>query len=649
MSSAARQRLGIPHGAYMERRQPRQGRLERFCTAATGPVLRQVRMRQLRLQRLVRTVAAHDSTLQRLGTHEMREMAAELRCRLWRQGFAMDVVAQTFALIREVAGRTLDMRHFAVQMMGGWVLLHGMVAEMDTGEGKTLTATLPACTAALAGIPVHIVTINDYLAKRDADLMGPIYQAFGLTVAAITSDMEPQARRQAYACDVTYCTNKEVVFDYLKDRIVLGRQASRIHLQLERLYGESARLRQLQLRGLYFAIVDEADGVLIDEAGTPLIISGSADDTLERRVYQTALSLARQLEGGRDFVIDNRERTVQLTDSGQARLVELTQSHDGVWNGRRRREDLVRQALTAQHLMQRDTHYLVKDDKVQIIDEYTGRIMPDRSWEHGLHQVIETQEGCALTGRRDPLARISYQRFFRRYLRLAGMTGTAHEVRGELWSVYRLAVVSVPTNSPSRRVHAGERVYATAAAKWQAVVARIATLHAQGRPILIGTRSVAASEHLSRLLTAAGLPHQVLNARQDGEEAAIVARAGELERITVATNMAGRGTDIRLAPSVAERGGLHVIATERHEARRIDRQLFGRCGRQGDPGSYEILVSLEDELVNVYSGGLRRWLGKSAVRRAQRQAEGVHARMRRNLLHVDEHLETALAFSGHPE
>jgi preprotein translocase subunit SecA len=234
----------------MERRQPRQGRLERFCTAATGPVLRQVRMRQLRLQRLVRTVAAHDSMLQRLETHEMREMAAELRCRLRRQGFALDVVAQTFALIREVAGRTLAMRHFAVQMMGGWVLLHGMVAEMDTGEGKTLTATLPACTAALAGIPVHIVTINDYLAKRDADLMGPIYQAFGLTVAAITSDMEPQARRQAYACDVTYCTNKEVVFDYLKDRIVLGRQASRIHLQLERLYGESARLRQLQLRGL---------------------------------------------------------------------------------------------------------------------------------------------------------------------------------------------------------------------------------------------------------------------------------------------------------------------------------------------------------------------------------------------------------------
>jgi preprotein translocase subunit SecA len=552
------------------------------------------------------------------------------------------------------------MRHFDVQVMGGWVLLNSMVAEMDTGEGKTLTATLPACTAALAGIPVHIVTANDYLARRDANLMKPVYQALALTVGVVTQGMDAQARRQAYACDVTYCTNKELVFDYLKDRIALGQKPGRIHLQLERLSGESSRLAGLLLRGLYFAIVDEADSVLIDEARTPLIISRGSDDTVERPVYQTALTIAAQLQPGHDFVTVERERTVELTESGRARLLELARLHEGVWNGRWRREDLVRQALTAQHLMRRDTHYVIKDQKVQIIDEYTGRVMADRSWEHGLHQLIEVKEGCDLTRRHAPLSRISYQRFFRRYLRLAGMTGTGREVRGELWSVYRLAVVSVPTNRPSRRCHIGDSVHETSETKWQAVVARVIEFQRQNRPILIGTRSVAASEHLSRLLDASGIAHRVLNARQDEEEAAIIARAGEPGRITVATNMAGRGTDIRLAPGVAERGGLHVIATERHEARRIDRQLFGRCARQGDPGSYEMILSLEDELFtnhgnslwrffgsNVYRcHPLSRWLGNVALRLAQRAAERLHWQMRRDLLKADDHLETALAFSG---
>jgi preprotein translocase subunit SecA len=314
--------------------------------------------------------------------------------------------------------------------------------------------------------------------------------------------------------------------------------------------------------------------------------------------------------------------------------------------------------------MQRDTHYLVQDGKIQIVDEYTGRVMADRSWEHGLHQLIETKEGCALTSQHAPLARISYQRFFRRYLRLAGMTGTAREVRGELWSVYRLAVVSVPTHRLPRRRHVGTQVYASAAARWEAVVSRIIGIHTEGRPVLIGTRSVAASEHLSCLLTAAGLPHRVLNARQDRTEAEIIAQAGEPGRITVATNMAGRGTDIRLAPGVVERGGLYVLATEGHEARRIDRQLFGRCGRQGDPGSYELLASIEDELFTVYTSGLWRCLsimaashsrsivtgfGSYALQRAQRAAERRHARMRHDLLALDEHLETALAFSGRLE
>jgi preprotein translocase subunit SecA len=314
--------------------------------------------------------------------------------------------------------------------------------------------------------------------------------------------------------------------------------------------------------------------------------------------------------------------------------------------------------------MQRDTHYLVQDGKIQIIDEYTGRVMADRSWEHGLHQLIETKEGCALTSRHAPLARISYQRFFRRYLRLAGMTGTAREVRGELWSVYRLAVVTIPTHRPLCRRHIGTQVYASAATKWEAVVSRITDLHTEGRPVLVGTRSVAASEHLSCMLTAAGLPHQILNARQDCTEAEIIAQAGERGRITVATNMAGRGTDIRLAPGVAERGGLYVLATEGHEARRIDRQLFGRGGRQGDPGSYELMVSIEDELFTVYTSGLWLWLstmatshsrfripglGSYALQRTQRAAERRHARMRHDLLALDEHLETALAFSGRLE
>jgi preprotein translocase subunit SecA len=516
---------------------------------------------------------------------------------------------------------------------------------------------------ALAGVPVHIVTVNDYLAQRDAAGMGPLYRALGLTVGTVVHGMSLEERQAAYACDVTYCTNKEMAFDYLKDHLVLGRHQSRLQLQLERVTGAPARLHRLMLRGLCYAIVDEADSVLIDEARTPLIIAGSDGQVPTQRAYHRALALAGQLTAGRDFVCDERERTVRLTAGGQARLTVLTAGDGGLWSGQRRREALISQALTALHLMHRDTHYLVKDGTVQIIDEFTGRTMSDRAWEHGLHQLIEAKEGCVLTGVHAPLARISYQRLFRRYLRLAGMTGTAHEVRGELWSVYRLPVVTLPTHRTPQRRHLGTRVYATTDAKWAAVVAHVKQMHARGRPILIGTRSVGASEQLSRLLTVAGLSHQVLNARQDRDEADIIARAGAPGRITVATNMAGRGTDIRLDPGVAERGGLHVLATEGHEARRIDRQLFGRCGRQGDPGSHELLVSLEDEIMTVYAGRLWRWFGNAAIRvlpaahrlaacvlrRAQRRAERRHARIRRDLLTMDEHLETALAFAGRLE
>jgi preprotein translocase subunit SecA len=331
-------------------------------------------------------------------------------------------------------------------------------------------------------------------------------------------------------------------------------------------------------------------------------------------------------------------------------MAELAAPQGGLWSGRRRREELVRQALTALHLMERDKHYLVRDGRVQIIDEFTGRILADRAWEQGLHQLVEVKEHCELTSRREPLARISYQRFFRRYVRLAGMTGTASEVAGELWSIYRLPVVRVPTNRPLHRHGLAPRIFETADEKWAAIVTRIADVHTQGRPILVGTRSVAASEHLSRLLKRADLPHVVLNARQDEDEAEIVAKAGERGRITVATNMAGRGTDIRLAPGVVELGGLHVIATEYHEAGRIDRQLFGRCGRQGDPGSYEAFASLEDDIVRVHARWAR-WLRNEPLRLrlAQRAAERMHSRVRRDLLRYDEQMETALAFSGRGE
>lgn len=566
--------------------------------------------------------------------------------------------------MREAADRSVGQRHFDVQLVGGWILIQGLVAEMETGEGKTLTATLAAATAALAGVPVHIITVNDYLAARDAAWMAPIYRILGLSVGIIVHGMDPSARAAAYACDVTYCTNKEVVFDYLRDRLLLGRRSGRMHLQLDRLAGTRARAARLLLRGLHYGIVDEADSVLVDEARTPLIISGGDHHSGmgERGIYETALSVAGRLEPGRDYL--GQERAIHLTAAGEVRVSDLTHDLGGVWAGRLRREELVRQALTAQHLFERDQHYLVHDGKVQIIDEYTGRLMADRSWERGLHQLIEVKEGVQVTQQTVPLARISYQRFFRRYLKLAGMTGTAREVAGELASVYGLAVVSVPTNRSLIRRNLGDRVYPSMTAKWDPVVERIRGLHQSGRPVLVGTRFVGTSEDLSRRLTAAGLPHQVLNARQDQEEAEIIAQAGQPGRITVATNMAGRGTDIRLAPGVAELGGLHVIATERHEARRIDRQLFGRCGRQGDPGSYEAMISLEDELIKTHGGRIWRWLALKVagsgfpvpgwVRRfffwrVQRTAERLYSRTRRDLLKHDTYLETALAFSGRGE
>jgi preprotein translocase subunit SecA len=660
MSRTAR-RDAISPGAYAERGDPRVGWFDTFVNRAGAPVARRFGARIERREAFVGEVAEHGATLGGIDDAALRAARDEVRERLRRHGFERAAVARAFAVVRETATRTIGQRHFDVQLIGGLILLRGMVAEMDTGEGKTLTATLPAATAALAGLPVHIITVNDYLAARDAEALRPLYEALGLTVGVIVGGLDPDSRRAAYACDITYCTNKEITFDYLKDRITLGGRPSKLQLHVERLAGAGGRMRKLLLRGLHYAIVDEADSVLVDEARVPLIISGGQGEAPAQKLYHEALELARQLEAGRDYEITTRHRMVELMDDGRARLAALVQPLGGLWTGQQRREELATQALTALHLFERDIHYLVKDGKVQIVDEFTGRVSADRSWERGLHQLIEVKEEVEVTNRTEPLARISYQRFFRRYLLLAGMTGTAREVADEMWAVYRLPVRRVPTNRPVVRRPLPDRLYATVDAKWSAIVEHIARLHAEGRPVLVGTRSVAASEHLSGLLTASGITHEVLNARQDRGEAEIVAQAGERGRVTVATNMAGRGTDIKLGEGIREMGGLHVIATERHEAGRIDRQLFGRCGRQGDPGSYEVITSLQDELVRTFGGGLGRLAARSVaglgptwadpvgglvVRRAQRVAERLHSRMRRELLRYDEQLEATLAFAG---
>ncbi len=647
---------GVVRGAYPERRDEPESGLDEWLRRLTAPAARRWRVRRSAPPDLCARVGTHAAELAALSSSALREQARDVGRDLRVEGLGGDAAVRAAALVREAASRELGMAHHDVQLVGGWLMLQGYLAEMDTGEGKTLTATVPAAVAGLAGVPVHVVTVNEYLARRDAETMRPVYEALGLSVGLVCADQPPDARRAAYACDVTYCTNKDLVFDYLRDRVAIREQGG-VRLRVSRVAGRSEA--KLLHRGLHFAIVDEADSVLVDEARTPLILSQRSQDGREEALHAEALRLARELQPGTHFRARARDRDVELLAEGSRHLARIGEETGGLWRGRRRREALVCQALAALHLYQRDRDYIVENDKVQIVDEFTGRVMPDRSWEDGLHQMIEVKEAVALTGRQQTLARISYQRFFRRYLRLAGMTGTASEAAAELWSVYRLPVVRVPTHRPSQRRDLGERIFATSGERWDAVVERVMVLRGErreGRPVLVGTRSVAASELLSARLREAGVPHRVLNARQDQEEAEIVAGAGEPGCVTVSTNMAGRGTDIRLAPGVADRGGLHVIATERHEARRIDRQLFGRCGRQGDPGSHEVIASLEDELLLAHGhGALAFWLGdgekgrRLKMRMAQGRAERLHGRMRRDLLASDARLESLLAFSGRGE
>jgi preprotein translocase subunit SecA len=556
------------------------------------------------------------------------------------------------------------MRHFRVQLLGGAAMMGGALAEMQTGEGKSLTALLPAIAAALSGRPVHIVTVNDYLARRDAELFRPACNALGLTVGLVQHGQKFQDRQWAYACDITYCTNKELVFDYLRDRLALGVRHGRARLVVDELFKTklAGQSQGLLLRGLHFAIVDEADSVLIDEARTPLILSGVPGEAeSDPGLYEAALDFARRLLPDEDFRVSESRKAIQLTARGEGRIADFTVGLQGLWAIRRAREELVQQALSALHFFRRDVQYIVADGKVQIVDEYTGRVMPDRSWEHGLHQLIEAKERCAITERRHTLARITYQRFFRRYLHLCGMTGTAIETAGELRAVYGLRVVRIPTNRPLRRTNLGSRVFCTGELKWKAVVDSVNVAVRNGRAVLIGTRSVDASEHVDELLLKAGLRPVILNARQDRQEAEIVAGAGQPGRITIATNMAGRGTDIQLHPAVREAGGLHVILTEYHESRRIDRQLFGRAGRQGDPGSYESIVALDDELfrrfvgkqlLRIVTGGVRLPkkipppIGSALRSYGQSGAERLHGRARRMTLAEDHRWTRTLGFAG---
>ncbi|MFN4242852.1 MAG: hypothetical protein ACK4PI_06395 [Tepidisphaerales bacterium] len=557
---------------------------------------------------------------------------------------------RAWALAREAAWRSLGKRPYDVQIMGAIAITWGTFAEMATGEGKTLTASLAAALWAWSGRPVHVITVNDYLVGRDAELMKPVYDLLGVSVGAIVHELEHNARPEVYRRGVVYTTSKELVADFLRDQIALGPLKSGPQTRVATLMGLDWQRRPLLVPGLFRCIVDEADSLLIDEAVTPLIISNEPDGNPNEPLYRAAAELARQLVIDRDFKVDRTIRHVELTRRGQAHLDEITPpDHANFWKGRRRREELVVQALVALHCFHRDEQYLVdRDGKIQIIDEFTGRVMADRSWRHGLHQAIEVKEGVKVTADKENLAHMSFQRFFRQYPRLGGMTGTAWEASYELWQIYRRRVIRIPTNKPCIRVHLPTRMYDTADEKWEAVVQRVREVNARGAPILLGTRSVWASEELSRRLTAAGLPHRVLNAAQNAEEAAIIAEAGQRGRITVATNMAGRGTDILLGDGVAELGGLHVISTEPNTSYRIDRQLYGRAARQGDPGCAQLFCSAEDDLFKRHVNPLRRFwrlIGPDRlIALAQSNAERIARFNRRQVLKNDDWLDQAVPF-----
>jgi len=666
---------------------PIPGGLDAAWDAGIGLAGRLLPRRQMFLRRAEKVLAL-EKHFSQMTDVKLREAAVELREIFRRNRDNRSDLERAFALVREVAFRQIGESPFPVQIAGAFGLEKGCIVEMATGEGKTLTATMPATVAGWRGQGCHVITVNDYLAERDAEWMGRIYRFCGLNVSYIVQAMPAAERRAAYSADITYCTNKEVTADFLRDRLVLGRLRGLSSALLTKIgrapalplggndglmrqsrpvwppdrYGDGASvIDRLVQRGLNFAIVDEADSVLVDEAITPLIISGPAPNPEQAEAFRQAADIVTHLKQDTDYRVNAHYREVELTNEGRARLADIAETFGNIWRGARRREEIATKALIAKELYSLDKQYVIDDGKVVIVDDFTGRLMPDRSWRDGLHQAVEAKEKLEITPPKDTYARISFQRFFRMYRKLSGMTGTAREASAEFWQIYHLPVVIIPTNRPCIRKNLPDVVLPTGDAKWKRILLEIRRVHNTGRPVLVGTRSVRDSEYISQLLKAENLDNQVLNAVRHREEAQIVAGAGQTGRITVATNMAGRGTDIKLGRGVAKLGGLHVIASERNESARIDRQLFGRCARQGDPGSAQAIVCLEDEFVARYVKNLVAYLKKryahtsdsissvatrAAFRLSQLRAERLALRQRKSVMRTDHWLEEQLSFTG---
>ncbi|MGP0045190.1 MAG: preprotein translocase subunit SecA, partial [Syntrophobacteraceae bacterium] len=580
---------------------------------------------------IVDEINSFEPEIRKLSDDQLKGKTAEFRQRLENGEEPDDLLAEAFAVVREASDRALAMRPFDVQLIGGVVLHQGKIAEMKTGEGKTLVATMPIYLNALSGKGVHLVTVNDYLAKRDSEWMGQIYKFLGLTVGCIVHGLDDNERKQAYNSDITYGTNNEFGFDYLRDNMKF-------------------RIEELVQRDLHYAIVDEVDSILIDEARTPLIISGPAEKSTE--LYYRVNRIIPQIKEESHYTKEEKTRSVALTEDGVARVERLL-GIDNLYDARNMTMNHhVQQALRAHVLFKRDVDYIVKDGQVIIVDEFTGRLMPGRRYSEGLHQALEAKEGVKVENENQTLASITFQNYFRMYEKLAGMTGTAETEAAEFAKIYKLDVVVVPTHQEMIRKDFPDCIYRTEAEKFRAVAGEIKELHGIKKPVLVGTISITKSEKLSEMLKRSGVPHQVLNAKLHEKEAEIVARAGQPGAVTISTNMAGRGTDIVLGPGVVEVGGLHIIGTERHEARRIDNQLRGRSGRQGDPGSSRFYLSLEDDLMRIFAAdrlsGLMQRIGMAedepiehrliskAIENAQSRVEAHNFSIRKNIIEYDD-------------
>ena len=569
--------------------------------------------------------------LKKLSDSSLANKTNEFKARLAKGETLDDILPEAFAVVREASRRVLGMRHFDVQLIGGIVLHRGNIAEMCTGEGKTLVATAPVYLNALEGKGVHVITVNDYLAKRDSEWMGQVYKFLGLSVCLIVHDLDFQQRKIAYNSDITYGTNNEFGFDYLRDNMVTS-------------------LDQMVQRPLHYCLIDEVDSILIDEARTPLIISGPGQKSTDN--YYVMAKLVPHLKKDEDYTIDEKQKTVAPTEAGVAKMEKMLHVENLYDAENLELNHLFVQALRAQTMMQRDKDYVVKDGEVVIVDEFTGRLMYGRRYSDGLHQAIEAKEGLEVQRESQTLATITFQNYFRMYDKLAGMTGTAKTEEQEFIKIYGLPVIQIPTNKPIQRKDLPDVVFKTKRGKYRAVVKEVERRHATGQPILIGTTSIEQSEELSHMLDAAKIPHSVLNAKYHEKEAAIVALAGQKGAVTIATNMAGRGTDIQLGDGVAELGGLAIIGTERHESRRIDNQLRGRAGRQGDPGSSQFFLSLEDDLLRIFGGdNIKKFMEKmgldedepinsrmvsNAIQKAQKRVEARNFDIRKYVLEYDD-------------